>query len=148
MELDFVAGLSEQSRYMRFFSSTQRLSPRMLARFTQVDYDRELAVVAIEGEGPQQAIVGVGRFAPLPDHDTCEFAVTVADRYQGRGLGHRLMSLIIDAAREAGYTRMTGQILGINSGMLALARRLGFVIATNREDMSVADADLDLAVAH
>jgi acetyltransferase len=144
LEIAFVEDLSEQSRYTRFFISTHRLSPRMLARFTQVDYDSEQALVALEGEGGAQRIAGVARFAPLPDHVSCEFAVTIADRYHGHGLGHTLMSLIIQAAREAGYQRIVGQILGVNGAMLALARSLGFVIKSSPEDMSLVDAEFDL----
>ena len=144
MEMAFVSSLSEHSRYMRFFSSANRLSPRLLARFTQVDYDRELALIAVEGEGDTQSIAGVARFAPLPDHESCEFAVTVADRHQGHGLGHRLMSSIIKAARDAGYTRMTGQILAANMPMLSLARSLGFRTSSSPDDPAVVDAELDL----
>jgi acetyltransferase len=147
IERIFVEELSDQSRYLRFFNPTQRLSAKMLARLTQVDYDRELALVAVHEDAGVRRMAGVARYVQLPDRVSCEFAVTIGDRWQGRGLGHLLMSRLVAAAREAGFAVMEGQILAVNEGMLKLARTLGFVLKTNRDDMSVVDARLDLAAS-
>jgi acetyltransferase len=122
-ELRFFNGLSDQSRYQRFMQYVRELSPRMLARFTQLDYDRELALVALwQGE-----FVAVGRYAPNADGTTAEFALTVADDWQGKGLGHALLEKLCDAARAAGYGALYGHILDANREMLGLASHLGFV---------------------
>jgi acetyltransferase len=122
-ELRFFNGLSDQSRYQRFMQYVRELSPRMLARFTQLDYDRELALVALwQGE-----FVAVGRYAPNADGTTAEFALTVADDWQGKGLGHALLEKLCDAARAAGYGALYGHILDANREMMALASHLGFV---------------------
>jgi acetyltransferase len=122
-ELRFFNRLSDKSRFQRFMQYVRELSPRMLARFTQLDYDRELALVALwEGE-----FVAVGRYAPNADGMTAEFALAVADDWQGKGLGHKLLEKLCDAARAAGYRALYGQILDANRDMLALARHLGFV---------------------
>ena len=99
------------------------LSPQMLARFTQLDYDRELALVAVS----QDEFVAVGRYAPNADGRTAEFALVTADAWQGKGLGRALLGRLVGAARDAGYEALYGHILGANRDMLDLAERLGFV---------------------
>ncbi len=122
LELRFFDGLSDQSRYQRFMNYLLHLPPRLLARFTQLDYDRELALVALhDGE-----FIGVGRYAPDAGGDTAEFALTVADAWQGKGLGRLLLGRLRDEARNAGYRALRGEILQANHDMLDLAARLGF----------------------
>ncbi len=122
----FVAKLSPASRYSRFQYPLSALSPEMMARFTQLDYDREMALLALV-PGTQE-IVGVVRYFPNPDRASVEFACVVADAWQGRGVGSLLMSALIDCAQTAGYASMDGAVLSTNIGMLALAERLGFVV--------------------
>jgi acetyltransferase len=94
----------------------------MLARFTQLDYDRELALLALA----QDQIVAVGRYAPNPDGRSAEFALTVADEWQGKGVGQALLERLVGAARAAGYEALVGNILEANREMLELAAHLGF----------------------
>ena len=124
-ERAFVAALSEQSRYSRFLHSVSALSAEMIARFTQLDYGREMALVAIDSA--TDCIVGVARYFPNPDRTTVEFATAIADAWQGRGLGFTLMNSLIGCAREAEYHVMVGSVLSSNHAMLALSARLGFV---------------------
>jgi acetyltransferase len=126
-ELRFFAGLSERSRYHRFMQHLPELPPRMLARFTQLDYDRELALVALDPS--EDAFIAVGRYAPNPDGRTAEFALTVADAWQDKGLGRNLLARLCDAARAAGYEALLGHVLAENHEMLDLAARMGFVEA-------------------
>lgn len=122
LELAFFRGLSERSRYQRFMQQLSELPPRLLARFTQLDYDRELALVVLyEGR-----FISVGRYAPNPDGTTAEFALTVADEWQGKGIGRALLEQLCTNARDAGYTALYGNILADNRDMLHLAARLGF----------------------
>jgi acetyltransferase len=121
-ELRFFDGLSERSRYQRFMQHLPQLPPRMLARFTQLDYDRELALVAVVGD----EFIGVGRFAPNADGATAEFALVVGDAWQGKGLGRILLQRLKEEAKRAGYEALVGAILEANHDMLDLARRLGF----------------------
>ena len=135
-----VRGLSEQSRYFRFISALTELTPRMLARYTQIDYDRELALVATIGaddpqaEGGDETIIGVVRYLLNPDRETCEFAIAIADRFHGQGLGTTLMQAIVDAARAKGLKRIEGFVLAINAPMIGLMRALGFRIETDLDD--------------
>jgi acetyltransferase len=127
-EQRFFAGLSDRSRYQRFMQYVRELSPQMLSRFTQLDYDRELALVAIPPGNEGEEFAAVGRYAPNLDGRTAEFALVVGDAWQGRGLGRALLERLVRAAREAGYTALYGHILGANREMLELAERLGFAV--------------------
>jgi acetyltransferase len=122
LEKRFVEKLSDRSRYQRFMQHLEHLTPAMLARFTQLDYDRELALVAQW----HSEFIAVGRYAPRPDGESAEFALVVADEWQGKGVGRALLEKLCEAAREAGYKALFGYILGANHEMLDLARRLGF----------------------
>jgi acetyltransferase len=124
LEKRFVDGLSAKSRYQRFLNQMAQLPPQLLARFTQLDYDREMALVALAPGGEE--FIGVGRYAPNADGATAEFALAVADAWQGRGLGGALLERLIVCARAAGYTALDGTILNANNDMLELAARLGF----------------------
>ena len=121
----FVAGLSDASRYSRFQHAVSALSPEMMARFTQVDYDREMALLVLVPEVNE--IAAVARYFPNPDRISAEFACVVADRWQGRGVGTLLMKALIECARTAGYKSLIGSVLSANSGMLQLVDRLGFI---------------------
>ena len=125
-----MQGLSEESRYFRFISYARELSQKQLARYTQIDYHREMALVA-EAEG---RVVGVSRYLLNPDGGSCEFALLVADDWHGRGLGARLMNAIIETARAQGLKRIIGFVLGDNQRMLQLMTRLGFSYRRDPDD--------------
>jgi acetyltransferase len=138
-----VRGLSQESRYFRFASSMPELPARMLARYTLIDYDREMALVAIvksrqvdaEGRATEtERIVGVSRYITNPDGTSCEFSLVVADDFAGQGLGARLMLEIVEQARAKGLARIMGLILANNTPMLRLMTRLGFTMAPFPED--------------
>ncbi|BCO25588.1 protein lysine acetyltransferase Pka [Rhodoferax lithotrophicus] len=139
----FVRGLSPESRYFRFVSSMQELPATMLSRFTLIDYDREMALVALITEATTDTqgqavevtrIVGVSRYITNPDRASCEFSLVVADEFKGKGLGSRLMLSIMDFAREKGLTEIEGLVLANNPNMLKLMKGLGFVIKSFPED--------------
>ncbi|NMM13416.1 MAG: bifunctional acetate--CoA ligase family protein/GNAT family N-acetyltransferase [Rhodoferax sp.] len=140
---EFVRHLSPESRYFRFVSSMQELPATMLARFTLIDYDREMALVAVTRERQVDAdgiatevtrIVGVSRYITNPDRSSCEFSLVVADEFKGKGLGSRLMLSIMDFAREKGLTEIEGLVLANNPTMLKLMRGLGFHVKPFSED--------------
>jgi len=130
---NFVRGLSSQTRYMRFVSAMRELPPRMLARYTQIDYFRELALIATvlepnpEHRGhPREVIVGLAHYLLNPDGAGAEYALVVSDRYQRRGLGKALMQALVKAAREQGLHYLEGHVLATNRPMLTLMTGLGF----------------------
>ena len=119
---DLVRGLSPESRYFRFVSSFNELPATMLSRFTLIDYDREMVLVAVV----KDRIVGVSRYVITPDQRSCEFSLVVAEDVKGKGLGSRLMESIMEAARERGLEEIVGLVLRGNAGMLKLMRGMGF----------------------
>lgn len=128
----------------RFLAPRARFTQQDSLRLTQLDYDREMAFVAIAPDG---SLAGVSRIAADPDHRTAEYALLVRSDMQGRGLGSGLMQILIDYARADGIERLDGIVLAENSGMLRLIRRLGFVYKTSPEDPALVDSWLDLAPA-
>ncbi|MCC7310641.1 MAG: GNAT family N-acetyltransferase [Sulfuritalea sp.] len=134
MEQEFVKALSAESRYMRFMNTIREVSPAQLVRLTQIDYDREMAYVATIDVAGAEKEVGVVRYATSPDGESCEFAIVVADDWQGKGLARRLMATLIDTARAAGLRYMHGDFLSENTRMLAFVASLGFVLSAHPED--------------
>ena len=136
-EQAFVRGLSPESRYLRFMNTLRELSPEMLERFTHPDPGRELALVALT-DAPSPATeplqVGVARCARPPSDEMGEFAIVVADAFQGKGLGSLLMQALMESARAAGLQRIEGLVLSTNQRMLDLMHALGFSVHTAAED--------------
>jgi acetyltransferase len=142
LEQAFVHELSEESRYFRFMNSIQELSQAMLVRFTQIDYSREIALIAVKQAHGRHAEheeieLGVARFATNPDGESCEFAIVIADNMHGKGLGSKLMTALMDAARERGLKTIQGEVLSQNSHMLKLMKNLKFTIENSQDDDSI-----------
>jgi len=144
LEREFVNGLSEQSRYLRFMYTLRTISPAMIARFTQIDYDREMALIALLREAGAEKQIAVARYAVHPDGQSCEFAIVVADAWHGRGIATELLKRLIDIARDRGLERMDGVVLRENRGMLLLATELGFRVSAADDDPTVSLVSLDL----
>lgn len=140
IEQDFVENLSAESKYFRFMQSMDKLTPLMLARFTQIDYDREMALVAVINEHTAHArILGVARYVSNPDRQSCEFALTVADAWQKKGIGRQLMQRLMTVARDRGIEIMEGEVLSQNSKMLRLCENLGFRTVHNADEPDVVE---------
>lgn len=133
-EQDFVKELSSQTKHFRFMGGLTKLTPTMLARFTQIDYDREMALLALTKEDGKQVQQGVARYIVNKDDTSCEFAVVVSDRLQHHGIGKRLMNALMDAARLHGLTQIEGTVLASNHAMLDLMTRLDFSIQPSFEE--------------
>jgi acetyltransferase len=130
IEREFVRNLSADSKYFRFMSALGELPESMLNRFTHIDYDREMALIALVCENGRETEIGVARYVADDTGSGCEFAVAIADAWQHRGLGAILLLDLIAAARRYGFTCMHGIVLATNAGMLGLAHALGFAIRT------------------
>jgi acetyltransferase len=142
---EFFARLTPEDIRWRFFSALKELAPAQIARLTQIDYDREMAFVAIE-EGPdgRDRTVGVARLIREPGGESGEFAVVVERSWKGRGLGGQMMRRLFDWARETGLRGIVGQVLADNAPMLAFVRALGFTLKRSAEDEEVYEARLEL----
>lgn len=146
IEQAFVRGLSSDSKYLRFFSGIVDLSPRMLDRFTQVDFPREMAFIATVKAETRELEIGVARYAPGELDNSVEFAVVVADEWQGRGIGRELLRRLFDVAEESGFSRIEGTILRANKNMLALCRQLGFTVSQCQGDAGLISVAKELGV--
>jgi acetyltransferase len=134
---------SERTIRMRFFSLVKTLSHESLVRLCHLDYDREMALAAVQGEGPAAQIIGVSRYYLHPETGQAEFALVVGDAHQRQGLGRHLLTRLIDIARERGVRRLVGEILRENGPMLALTASLGFSEPRTLE-AGVVEVGLDL----
>ncbi len=128
IESEFINGLSEETNRLRFFSIVRNLPHSDLVRFCNVDYDREMAIVAEVTEGGRRREIGVGRIIAEPDGRRGEFAVVIADQYQSRGLGRKLVDMLIDIAEERRLESIYGIVLKDNQPMLSLCREMGFTL--------------------
>jgi acetyltransferase len=142
----FLRRVSPQDLYTRFFSSVRELPESDLAYFTQIDYDREMAFIAVAADSAEAGeILGVARACADPDNSAAEFAVLVRSDLKGQGLGALLMRKLIRYCRERGTRELWGSVLTENSAMLHLARALGFHIRST--ELNVAEVVLDLQAA-
>lgn len=145
----FMRGLSDESRYMRFVSMLREFTPKMLARYTRIDFDRELALVATvrassDSPSGRDEIIGFAHYLRNVDGRGAEYALVVGDEWQRRGLGTELMSALIDEASTQGLTYIDGYVLASNKPMQALMGRLGFQNDADEEDPSMRRVWLDL----
>ena len=124
----FFKTLSPTTIYYRFFGALKELDTEMLARFTQIDYDREIALVAIDEGSHSDQILGVARIIGDPDRKTGEFAVIVGDAWQSKGIGSNLLKKCLAIAKKQGFKEIHGTVLNENISMLALGKKLGFGI--------------------
>jgi acetyltransferase len=125
--VEFFESLDPVDVRTRFMTTVRALTPRQLARFTQIDYDREMAFIASRqrGGGGWETL-GVARSHADPDRTYAEFAVIVRSELKSKGLGGLLMSRLIEHCRNEGIGELRGEVLVDNKDMLQLARRLGF----------------------
>ncbi|MBI5329852.1 MAG: bifunctional acetate--CoA ligase family protein/GNAT family N-acetyltransferase [Betaproteobacteria bacterium] len=137
MTQEFVRNLSAETKYFRYMDSVKELSPSMLVRFTQIDYDREMALLAVTTVDGKEVELGVARYAANPDGHSCEFALVVGDEWQKLGIAHKLMEMVMDVARNKGLRVMEGEVLKINRKMLHLVEGLGFKVEEHPDDDSV-----------
>jgi acetyltransferase len=135
--------LSDQSIRRRFFGMVRHLSRDRLIRLCHLDYNREMALVAVGEDATGPHILGVSRYNCEPETGRAEFAVVVSDPNQGRGLGHQLMEQLIVVARDRGVKQLFGSVLSENGPMLDLVQNLGFSTAPTA-DPTAMEAVLDL----
>jgi len=145
LETEFARRLSKETRYNRFLGGGIGLTPEMLEKFTRIDFSRDMALIATATIEGAETAVGVARYARLADAVTCEFAITVADAWQGRGIGKKLLAMLVDAARGHAVQRIIGDVLAMNTPMLRLAHSQGFRIERHPEGAELRRVVLELS---
>jgi acetyltransferase len=148
IESAFVHGLSRETRYNRLLGGAINISRAYIEQLITIDYSRDMALAAVVMADDTEVLIGVARYVMeggTPDcPGPCEFAIVLADAWQGRGIGKNMMLKLIDVARSRRIPRLFGEILATNHGMLMMMRSLGFRIERHPEDATVVRAILDL----
>ena len=134
MEQTFIRHLSQRSRHLRFFTPIRELSNAMLDRFTHIHFPDNMAFIATASSGVTE--IGVARYS-MTDDNCAEFAVVVADAWQGLGVGTLLLRHLFRCAEIAGIKKVEGTVLRENRNMLKFARGFGFETRTERDDVSL-----------
>ncbi len=132
--VELFHSLSPSTVYFRFFQHIRELSPDMLAILTQVDYDRHMALVAIDLSEGRERMLGVARIIADPDLSYSEFSIVIGDQWQGQGIGEQLLYYLLKVAKQQGARKIWGTVLPENTNMLRLARKLGFETKFDREE--------------
>lgn len=130
----FISQVTKEDLYYRYFSEINEFTHEDLANMTQIDYDREMAFVAVFSHEGHEQILGVTRAISDPDNVDAEFAVLVRSDLKGLGLGRKLLEKLIAYTRDHGLERLNGITMPNNRGMVALARKLGFDVDIQLED--------------
>ena len=130
---DLAAHMSHEDLRLRFFTPVRGLTHIVAARLSQLDYDRELALLAER----DRIALGVAHFFADPDKLCAEYAIAVRSEWKGRGVGYLLMTRLIDVARQRGIGELTGEVLLENEPMLQMCRELGFGITAHPNDPSI-----------
>ena len=128
---EFVHSLSFETRYLRFMGAVKELAPQTIDRLTRIDHRRDAALIAMVNEAGADRVAGVARYALNADGESCDFAIVVADDWQGQGLGRELLTRLVDTAAARGVKWIGGDVLAINWPMLALAKALGFSVSVS-----------------
>jgi acetyltransferase len=137
IEQEFIRNLSDEAKYFRFMHAVHELTPEMLVRFTQIDYDREMALIAVTEEDGHEVEHGVTRYVTNPDQNSAEFALVISDEFQGHGIGQRMLKRLMEIARSRGLDRMEGEVLTANHRMLDLVRSMDFQIERSQDNPGV-----------
>ncbi|WP_114860356.1 bifunctional acetate--CoA ligase family protein/GNAT family N-acetyltransferase [Azospirillum brasilense] len=141
-----VANQTQEDLRLRFFAPLKRLSHQAAARLTQMDYDREMGLVAVgpDPETGETIMYGVVRITADPDNLRAEYAVMVRSDMKGQGLGYQLMNKILDYARSRGIREVYGEVLRENTSMLGMCRALGFIRKENLDEPGVVEVRIEL----
>ncbi|MCC7506856.1 MAG: GNAT family N-acetyltransferase [Saprospiraceae bacterium] len=142
LEAAMVKNVSRQSLYFRFFGYVPGLDEKQLSRFTHIDYDREMAIVAVSEKESGPEIVGVVRIVGDGWRESAEYAILVADAWHGHGLGSVLTDYILEIARAQGYKKITASFLKTNGAMRRLFERKKFKIRNGEDGADLADLTL------
>ncbi|MGN6316491.1 GNAT family N-acetyltransferase [Trinickia sp.] len=129
----FIGAMTPEDLRLRFFGAVSGFDHSQLARMTQIDYDREMALIATTGEGSQARTLGIVRTITDPDNENAEFAVAVRSDLKGKGLGRMLMERMVAYTRARGTRWIVGDVLRENGPMMGLVKACGFSIGSTAD---------------
>ena len=140
----FIARVTKEDLYYRYFSEINEFTHDDLANMTQIDYDREMAIVAVRQHNGADEIIGVTRAISDADNIDAEFSVLVRSDLKGLGMGRRLLEKMIRYTRDHGLQQLNGITMPHNTGMITLARKLNFRVNIQLDD-GIVSLNLPLA---
>ena len=136
LEHEMLTSLSEKTLKERFFQVIKQITHEMHVRLCNIDYEREIAIVAEIRTGDKKRMIGMGRLIIEPDLKKAEFAVVVHDAFQGKGLGYKLVDMVIGIGHEKGVEEIYGFVLSDNLKMLNMCSKLGCTIEPMEDDIT------------
>lgn len=145
LEQAFLLALCQHPPDTRLKDTPKKLAQQIPVKLASIDYDREMAYVATIRENGSEVQIGVCRYLAIPGGTHCEFALTIAERWQHLGVGTRMMRLLMNFAYTCGMRCMFGDIVGSNHAMISLCKELGFTLIAQTSDPSLMRAVLFLA---
>lgn len=144
-ELAFVSALSLESRYQRMLSGGTKVTPEWIDSMTHIDYRRHTAFAVTTVSNGAEQFIGVGRYVVDSQESSADIALVLADAWQGKGLGRRLLETLLEHAAGAGIREAVGVVLATNVAMLRLARSMGFAVNPEPGDATVRRISRQLA---
>ncbi|HTP61692.1 MAG TPA: GNAT family N-acetyltransferase [Burkholderiales bacterium] len=144
IEAAFLTGLSSESRHNRLLGGMIKITREYVEKLTTVDFSRDMALAAALMLEDREILIGVARYVLDPAGRACEFALVIADAWQGRGIGRRMMEKLIAVARGRGLQQIYGDVLSTNLKMLDFCRHLGFTLGRHHDDLTVTRVTLAL----
>jgi len=148
LEEAFVRALSVESRYQRMLSGGFKVTPEWIESMTHIDYQRHMAFAVTSAIDGVEQFIGVGRYVVDATTPSADVALVIADAWQRRGLGRRLLAALIEHAQSAGVQQIVGVVLATNVVMLGLARSTGFSVSAEPGDATVMRIRRDLAAVN
>ena len=143
IEHAFVSALSPDTRYNRLLGGAKQITREYIDSLITIDYARDMAIAATVMLEGHETLIGVARYV-LTEPEGCEFALVIADAWQGRGIGRRLMDKLAAVARGRGLKEIHGDVLSTNRPMLEMCRKLGYALGRNPDDPTVTRVTLAL----
>ena len=137
LELTFVCALSRESAYQRMLSGGFKVTPEWIDAMTHIDYHAHMAFAATVGSNGAEQFVGVSRYVVDATDRSADIALVVADAWQGKGLGRRLLAMLLEHAAASRIAEVVGNVLSTNIAMLGLARSMGFSVRPEPGDATL-----------
>ena len=138
--LDYI---STSSLYYRFFGFVPKVTHEWMSRFTHIDYDREIAIIATIKREDSEEMIGVVRIIEDAWNESAEYAILIADKWQGKGLGNLMTDYILDIARQRHIGKIVASVLPTNAGMIHMFEKRGFKF--DKSGLDIYEVELDLS---
>ena len=143
--VELFNSLSRETIHLRFFSTLKYMPKEQLEKFTHIDYEKQMAIVALVKDNGREKMVAVGRYNLLEEEpDDAEFAIVVQDAYQGRGIGTEVLRHLAHVAKLQKVRVIVGYIMSENSRMFAVLKRSGLKMVTKNWDRGVSRVDISI----